>query len=185
MFPTEIRCSRSLLRPWRDSDRDSLVRNANDRDVWLNVRDRFAHPYTDVAAEMWLALAASAPPENGVWAIEVDGEAVGGMGLDPGRDVERFGWEIGYWIGRPFWGRGIVSEAVQAVTEAALRVPNVIRLHAGVFSWNPASMRVLEKAGYQREGVLQRAAVKDGTVVDVVVYGRVRDTGLPYRPFGK
>ena len=183
MLPTEIQLTRSRLRPWRLSDRASLVRYANDRDVWRNLRDRFPHPYTERDADEWLAHGAAEPASPGIYAIEVDGVAAGTIALEPGSDVERWCWEIGYWLGQPFWGRGIVTEAVIAVTAAAFREPDVIRLHAPVFSWNRRSMRVLEKSGYHREAVLERGGIKDGTVIDRVVYARTRDTGLPYVPF--
>ena len=89
-------------------------------------------------------------------------------------------WEL---LGQPFWGRGIVPEALAAVTAAAFRIPELIRIYAPVFSWNQRSMRALEKAGYSREAVMRRSGIKDGTVIDRVIYARVRDTGLPYSPF--
>ena len=183
MLPTEIQLTRSRLRPWRLSDRASLLRHADDRDVWRNLRDVFPNPYTEQDADAWLARSAADPPPPGVYAIEVDGEAVGTIALEPGADIERWCWEIGYWLGKKYWGRGIVAEAVAAVTEAAFREPEVIRLYAPVFSWNRRSMRVLEKAGYHREAVHVRGGIKDGTVIDRVVYARTRDTGLPYVPF--
>lgn len=182
IIPLEIHCSRSLLRPWRQSDRFSLIRYANDREVWRNLRDVFPHPYTVEAADEWLGEVANGTPALGVYAIDIGGEAVGCIALDPGRDVERWSWEVGYWLGRPFWGQGIMPEALQAVTEAAFQIPDLIRIYAPVFSWNQRSMRVLEKAGYYREAVLVRGGIKDGTVIDRVIYARVRDTGMPYWP---
>lgn len=182
-LPAVIQLARSRLRPWRTSDRAALLRNANDREVWRNLRDRFPHPYTDSDADEWFAFAAAAPSPPGIYAIEVEGAAVGTIALEPGDDIEQWCWEIGYWLGQAYWGRGIITEAVIAVTEAAFREPNVVRLHAPVFSWNRPSMRVLEKAGYHREAVLVRGGIKDGTVIDRVVYARTRDTGLPYVPF--
>lgn len=183
MLPVEIPLTRSHLRPWRDSDRAALLRYANDRAVWRNLRDLFPNPYTERDADAWLSFAAAEPSPPGLYAIEVDGEAVGTIGLEPGRDIERWCWEVGYWLGQPFWGRGVVTEALQAVTEAAFREPDLVRIHAPVFSWNRRSMRVLEKAGYRREAVLVRGGIKDGTVIDRVIYARTRDTGLPYVPF--
>lgn len=151
--------------------------------MWRNLRDLFPHPYTDRDADAWLAFAAADPPPTGIYAIEVGGEAAGVIALEPGHDIERLSWEVGYWLGQAFWGRGIVTEALRAVTEAALREPDVARIHAPVFSWNRPSMRVLEKAGYRREAVLVRGGVKDGTVVDRVIYAITQDTGLPYVPF--
>jgi RimJ/RimL family protein N-acetyltransferase len=183
MLPAEIKLTRSLLRPWRQSDRASLLLHANDRDVWRNLRDRFPHPYTEEAADRFLSYAVAEPPPFGVYAIDVGGTAVGGLGIEPHTDIKRWCWEIGYWLGKPFWGRGIMSEAVQAVTTAAFEIPELIRIDAPVFSWNERSMRVLEKCGFSREAVELRGAIKDGTVIDLVIYARVRDTGLPYVPF--
>ena len=90
---------------------------------------------------------------------------------------------VGYWVGRAWWGRGVATDALRAVTAAALAEPDVARIFAPVFSWNPASMRVLEKAGYRRESVLVRGGVKEGTLIDRVVYAMTRDVGLPYVSF--
>jgi RimJ/RimL family protein N-acetyltransferase len=182
LLPSHIPCSRSILRPWRPEDRASLIRHADDRAVWRNLR-RLPHPYDGAAADAWLGFAAADPPPEGIWAIEVDGEAVGTISLERGPDVEAHSFEVGYWLGRRHWGRGIVSEALAAVTAAGLAEPDVVRIHAPVFSWNPASMHVLEKAGYRREAVLVRSGVKDGEVFDRVVYALTRDTGLPYHPY--
>jgi RimJ/RimL family protein N-acetyltransferase len=181
VLPTRIPGERALLRPWRQDDRAALLRHANDRAVWRNLRP-LPHPYTDADATAWLHHAAADPPPAGVWAIEVGGEAVGTIALERGTDVEAMSLEVGYWIGRPFWGRGITTEALRAVTAAALAEPDVARIFAPVFSWNPASMRVLEKAGYRREAVLVRSGVKDGTLFDRVIYAITRDVGLPYVP---
>ncbi len=182
MLPREIHCGPCLLRPWRRSDRAALLQYADDRRVWRNLRDHFPHPYTAHDADEWLAHAADEPTPEGTWAVEVDGVAAGTVSLHRGRADEGCGAEIGYWIGEPFWGRGIATAAVRAATEAALAEPGLYRVFAAVFAWNPASMRVLEKAGYLREGVMVRATFKDGVLVDRVLYARTRDPGLPYVP---
>lgn len=182
MLPREIDCGPCRLRPWRRSDRDALLRYADDRGVWRNLRDHFPHPYTGHDADEWLAHAADEPTPEGTWAVEVDGVAAGTVSLHRGRADERCAAEIGYWLGEPFRGRGIATAAVGAATEAALAEPGLFRVFATVFAWNPASMRVLEKAGYLREGVMVRGAVKDGVLVDRVLYARTRDPGLPYAP---
>ena len=160
-----IDCGPCTLRPWREGDVPSLVRHANDREVWRQLRDRFPHPYTPADAEAWVGLtAAEDPPVH--FAIEVGGEAVGGIGLELGEDVERISAELGYWLGRAHWGRGIVSAAASAVTAYALTELGLTRVFALPYAENRASIRVLEKAGYVREGRLRRAALKDGTVLD-------------------
>ena len=110
-------------------------------------------------------------------AIVVGGEAAGGIGVTPFNDVYRHSCEIGYWLGRSQWNRGIVSEAVQAVTEYAFGPLDLARVQTAIFEWNGASMRVMEKCGYEREGVQRRGAFKDGRFVDCVLYARLRPEG--------
>ncbi len=164
------------LRPWREGDEASLVAHANDRDVWLNLRDRFPHPYTQTDAKAWIELASKhAQPTN--LAIEVDSEAAGGIGLQLHDDVERVSAEIGYWLGQRFWNRGIMSAAVRAFTEFGFKEFSLTRIYALPFATNLASQRMLDKAGYTREGVLRRSALKDGIVLDQVLFA-ITDTDL-------
>ena len=109
-----------------------------------------------------------------MWAIEVDGEAAGGIGIEQKTDVERISAEIGYWLGESCWNRGVVTEALQAVTAEVFRRFDVMRLYALPFADNPGSIRVLEKAGYVREGHLRRSAIKDGKVRDQLLYATYR-----------
>jgi ribosomal-protein-alanine N-acetyltransferase len=161
------------IRPWTGADAAALVRHANDREVWRNLRDRFPHPYTAEDAAAWLTFAALQEPLTH-WAIEVDGEAGGGIGFTIGDDVHARMAEIGYWLGRPFWGRGIATEALRAVTAHAFAAHGLERVQACVFAWNPASIRVLEKAGYTLDGRLRRAVTKDGATTDLLIYGILR-----------
>jgi RimJ/RimL family protein N-acetyltransferase len=108
------------------------------------------------------------------FAIAVNDDAVGGIGYEIRPDVHRVSAEIGFWLGESHWGRGIMTEVLRAVTNHALHTHNLARLYASVFEWNPASMRVLEKAGYVREAVLRRSAVKDGRIIDQVLYAFTR-----------
>ncbi|WP_434045957.1 MULTISPECIES: GNAT family N-acetyltransferase [Sorangium] len=163
------------LRPWAPADADALVKNADDRRVWANLRDRFPHPYTRADAEGWIALCAGQAPPGAGLAIEVDGEVAGGIGLERFDDVHRNTAEIGYWLGAPYWGRGLATEAVIAMTLYGFEHLGLERIQAGVYGWNGASARVLEKAGYTFEGRMRRHVVKDGRVGDVLLYARVRD----------
>ena len=106
--------------------------------------------------------------------IKDRGEAAGSIGFVVQPDVHRLSAEIGYWLGEAYWGRGIATEALRAVTAFAFEAHGLVRLFAGVFAWNTASMRVLEKAGYVREGVLTQSAIKDGRVIDQVLYAITR-----------
>ncbi|HYC31822.1 MAG TPA: GNAT family protein [Gemmatimonadales bacterium] len=164
------------VRSWRPEDAASLARHADNRNVWLNVRDWFPHPYTRADAVAWLQHLRESPPET-QFAIEVDGEAAGGIGFFLQHDVERRSAEIGYWLGERHWNRGLMTRVVGAVTDYGFATFDLIRIYARVFSWNPASCRVLEKAGYRLEGRLRRAVVKDGHVLDQLVYAKVLDGG--------
>lgn len=165
-----LELERCVVRSWAHTDLTALARHANDRDVWLQLRDRFPHPYRVEDGERFLAHISQQPAAT-AWAIEVDGEAAGGIGLELGTDVERVSAEIGYWLGRSLWGRGIVADAARGVTAEAWRTLPLTRIFAMPFADNPRSVRVLEKAGYVREGYLPRSAVKDGRVRDQLLYG--------------
>jgi RimJ/RimL family protein N-acetyltransferase len=169
----ELKRARSTLRPWRRGDEPSLVLHANNRSVWLNLRDRFPHPYTAKDADEWIVHAGSQAPVLN-FAIVVDGAAVGGIGLTLGTDVSRRPAEVGYWLGQPFCGRGIATEALRAVTDYAFTTLDICRPEAGVFDWNPASARVLEKAGYVLEGRSRLAVTKAGRTGDRLLYALVR-----------
>lgn len=175
-----IDCGVCILRRWRRDDRESLIRYANNRRVWRNLADIFPHPYTESDADAWLDYATAQELSPWVFAIEVQGEAAGGISFERGRGIERHSAEIGYWLGEPFWGRGIATAAVRSLTARAFEETDLCRLYAWVFAWNPASMRVLEKAGYSREGTLVRSGMKDGVLIDRVIYAMTRDPGVPY-----
>jgi RimJ/RimL family protein N-acetyltransferase len=168
-----IICPTCTVRSFRADDAASLAHHANDREIWINLRDQFPHPYTLADARAWIAHAASAEQPTS-FAIDVAGEVVGGIGLRLNEDVERISAEIGYWVGRAYWGRGIATDAVRAVTEHAFATHDLTRVYALPFAANAASIRVLEKAGYVREGLLRRSAIKDGLVRDQLLYTLVR-----------
>lgn len=164
--------ARCIVRSWRKADAESLVAHGNNINVAKHLRDRFPHPYTRQDARAFLKHAVSTDdPAN--LAIEVDGAAVGAVGYVPGRDVERFSAEIGYWLGESHWGRGIVTDAVELVTEHAFLELKLLRMFAMPFADNPASVRVLEKAGYTREGLLRSSSVKYGVPKDQLMYARI------------
>ena len=161
--------TRSTIRPWATSDAQSLQRHANNRNVSIHLRDRFPFPYEMHHATTFLEWIGRQPAPT-VWAIEVQGEAAGGIGIELRTDVERVSAEIGYWLGEPFWGRGIATEALQFVTADAFTRFEITRLFAVPFADHAASVRVLEKAGYVKEGHLRQSAIKDGKVRDQCLY---------------
>ena len=164
-----------LIRSWREDDATALVRHANDRDVWRNMRDAFPHPYRLEDGRAFIELARKLEPLR-FFAIVVNQEPVGGIGYTRHEDIERIGAEVGYWLGRRYWSRGIMTAALRAFTAFVFdREPEVRRLYAVPLAWNPASARVLERAGYRLEGRLRQSAIKEGTVVDQLLYAVLRD----------
>ena len=162
------------LRRWRTDDVESIVELANDWDIARNLRDSFPHPYPRAAGESWIAKATGGEFPN-TFAIAVDDRAVGGIGLHPRFDIERCSAELGYWLGKPFWGRGLTTAAVRAITRHAFENLGLLRVFALPFEENIASARVLEKAGYVREGLLRSAAIKEGRARNMFMYAAIRD----------
>lgn len=161
------------LRAWRATDAESLAQHANNLRVWRNMSDAFPHPYTLAIAQHWVARGhIDFGGDN--WAIAFDDVAVGGCGLHQGEGGERCNVEIGYWLGEPYWGRGVVTQVARVLTEQAFARPEVTRVFAPVHADNPASMRVLQKNGFQREAELRQSAIKGGRVIDRVQWVRLR-----------
>ena len=161
-----------LIRSWTPEDVSALVKYANNRRVSITLRDAFPYPYTPKDAEAWLQFVAQEKPETN-FAIATAEEAIGGIGLALGNDVFRRSAEIGYWLGEPYWGQGIATGAVRALTEFAFHTFDLARIEARVYENNPASARVLEKAGYLCEGRLRKSVTKDGRTMDHFLYARV------------
>ena len=166
---------RCLLRALVPEDAPALVTHANDPDVARNMFDAFPQPYDQAAADAWAGREANSGDFGRVWAIVVDGGLIGCIGL-----AQQAGWlrcnaEIGYWIGQAHWRRGIASDALRQVTDWAFAaVPEITRIHAGILAWNEGSQAVARKCGYVREALLPQSAIKDGVVIDRVVWASYR-----------
>lgn len=173
-WPAVIECDGFRLRAWRMDDVDSLVRHANDPLVSRSL-GRHPHPYTDEDARIFISEALHLPDKRR-YAIEINGEASGAIGLHPGEDFERHTADIGYWVGRAYWNEGIASAAIAALLPHAWRELQLYRVQASVFPDNPASIRVLEKCGFVHEATLRRSAVKDDRVLDMLIYAITRES---------
>jgi [ribosomal protein S5]-alanine N-acetyltransferase len=172
MHPAVIRLTSASLRPITAADADSLARYANDRRVSIHLRDRFPFPYSPSDAIEFIAFL-EADDQQMHWGIDVGGEIVGGIGLGIRADVERLTAELGYWLGVPFWGRGIVPEAVRVVTDIGHQERGLVRIFAKTYAGNVRSERVLEKAGYLREGLMRSAVIKEGRILDATLFAHV------------
>ena len=153
------------LRPWHPDDAPSLVKHANNYEISKNLRDGFPYPYTRNDAIKWLEMTGKNKMDI-ILAIEVNGEAAGGIGLHGMKDVYRFNSEIGYWLSESYWGMGIMTDAVGVMVEHAFTQTSWLRLFAGIFANNTPSMRVLEKNGFYREAIHKRAVMKEGQLMD-------------------
>ena len=163
-----------VLREWRREDVPSLSRHADNIKIWRNLHDAFPHPYTRKDAEDWIKQTSTLQPGL-IYAIEVDGEAVGGIGITPMKFEHRRTAAIGYWLSEAYWGRGITTRAMRAMTDAAFATFDLARLEALVFEWNIPSTRVLEKAGYTQEARMKKRITKEGRTVDCFLYALIRE----------
>jgi RimJ/RimL family protein N-acetyltransferase len=161
-----------ILRDWQKADAPSIAKYANNRKIWMNLRDAFPHPYHLRDAEAFIARVLDSDPIT-MFALATPREAIGSIGLMVGKDVHRYTAEMGYWLAEPFWGRGIMTQAVIRLTAHALNDLKLQRVFALPYTTNPASARVLEKAGFQCEGVLRSSVFKDKKVLDQFLYSCV------------
>jgi ribosomal-protein-alanine N-acetyltransferase len=163
-----------VIRDWGQKDARSIAKYANNRHIAMWLRDGFPYPYTLADAEAFLSVVARQNLRT-AFALATADEAVGGIGVEFGRDVHRFTAELGYWLGEPFWGRGIMTQAVRLLTAWAFENLELYRIYATVFEGNAASERVLKKAGYTREGCLRASVFKNGRILDQSLYAKIRD----------
>ncbi len=169
-----IELAQCTLRSWKMEDALALAEAGNNRNIWIRLRDRMPHPYTLADAQAYL-VRISQDEKAHVACIEIQGVVGGSIGLHPGEDVHRRTAELGYWIAEPFWGRGIATEAVRAFVAHGFETLPLDRIYASAYANNAASVRVLEKCGFQFEGRMRRNVIKDGVVLDSLLYARVRD----------
>jgi [ribosomal protein S5]-alanine N-acetyltransferase len=163
------------LRPWTAEDLPTLCRNVNSRAVWRNLTDPTPPPYTEDVIKDWIATVTT-PSRSTYLAIEVEGESAGAIAIEAFEGISCRTGNFGYWLAEAYWGRGIATAAVRAMVTFAAEHLSFARLEAVVFAWNPPSMRVLEKSGFVREGVLRRSVFKDGEIIDKIMYAHLIGT---------
>lgn len=161
-----------VLRPWRGEDLEALLVHADDPLVPRGLSDRFPHPYTRADGEAFLA-GRVVDLDQPLLAIEIDGEACGGIGLRPGHGERAHGAELGYWLGRRHWGRGWMTGIVGTYLAWVVPALRLQRVEASVLDANPASARVLEKNGFQEEGLRRAAVLKADGLHDLRLFGRL------------
>ena len=168
-----LELDRCAVRSFSISDADSIALHANNKKIWIQLRDIFPYPYSKQDALDFINFSINQVPECN-FAITVDNKVVGTIGLVLNKDIERFSAEIGYWLGEPFWDRGITTKVLKAVADYAMDKFSLNRIYAYPFVRNTASVRVLEKAGFKNEGTLIRSAFKNKVFEDQYLYALVR-----------
>ncbi|MFO7671240.1 MAG: GNAT family protein [Bacteroidales bacterium] len=169
------------LRPWHPDDALSLVSHANNQNVADNLRDGFPYPYSLDDAGKWLKMVGENRCDL-ILAIEVEGDAAGGIGIYTGKDVYRFNGEIGYWLSQKYWGKGIMSDAVGVLVDYAFLETQWLRIFANVFQFNTPSMRVLEKCGFILEAIHKKTVIKGGKLLDEYLFALLKERWESRRP---
>lgn len=170
-----IKLKKFILRPYKKGDEASIVKHANNRTIARNTL-LMPYPYTSKDAKDWirknLTKYNKKNSENFVFAIEINGEVCGAVGLSHIKKEHKA--EIGFWLGKKYWGQGIMTKAVRSMTQYAFRQLKLRRIYAHVFLFNNPSKRVLEKAGYKLEGILEKEAKKKNKYIDCYLMAKVR-----------
>ena len=163
------------LRGLTEADATSLQQYADNEAVWRNLFEGFPHPYTLEDARQWCRVGAHHPMAGFVWGIEVSNQIVGCISVRPDSGWMRCNAEVGYWVGEPYWRRGITSEALSFVTQWAWSaLPELTRMYAPIFAWNAGSQGVARRCGFIKEADLKRSAIKAGKVIDRVQWALLR-----------
>lgn len=163
--------AKCTLRPWDESDLDNLVKYAGNYHVAKNMTDAFPHPYTREDGEKYIASTRQMQPAR-IFAIVVNGRAVGSIGFFPQTDIHAKNAEMGYWLAQEYWGQGIMVDAVEQLVKYAFDTVDITRIFARPFGTNKASQRVLEKAGFTLEACFEKALFKHGEFLDEMIYAR-------------
>ncbi|MEL7002748.1 MAG: GNAT family protein [Bacteroidota bacterium] len=162
------------LRPWNASDLNSLVKYANNWNIAKNLKDQFPFPYTENDGKAFIKIATQSDFTQ-IFAIDIDGQAVGAISIEPQNDVYRKNAELGYWLGEPFWGRGITSRAVKVVVDITFSNYEIDRIFARPFGTNILSQKILEKNNFILEAKFEKALIKNEECLDEVIYAVRRE----------
>ena len=162
------------LRPWRMEDLNNLVKYANNWNVAKNLTDKFPFPYTINDGKAFIEFATKDEPIH-IFAIDIDGQAVGGIGIHPQEDIHKKNAELGYWLAEPFWGQGIVTSAIKQAINFAFNTYDIDRVFARPFETNIPSQKVLKKNNFVLEGRFEKVLIKDGVLLDELIYAIRRD----------
>lgn len=164
------------LRKWQFTDSKSIAQAANNLNIAKNLRNTFPHPYSIEDAKWYVNDCISNEGKNQITrTIEVDGKAVGSIGIFIKNDVYEKSGELGYWLSEDYWRKGITSKAVEIICKEAFAIFNIIRIFAEPYEYNVGSRRVLEKAGFTYEGTMRNGVYKNGSMFSYCMYSILRE----------
>lgn len=163
------------LRTWKQTDAKALASTLSNKKIQNNLRDGLPYPYTEKdALDYIIFILSSNPNDTFAYAIDIDGKVVGSIGAFRQGNIHYRTAELGYYLAEEYWGRGVMTEAVRLLCEKVFSETDIIRIYAEPFAYNIGSRRVLEKAGFQLEGIMKCNAVKNGQILDMALYGLTR-----------
>ena len=168
-----LETERLILRPFTMRDAPVIQRLLNDPSVSDGLLS-IGYPFGMADARKWLARNVT---NRFAITIKTSSELCGGIGIHS--DARQPRAEMGYWVGRAFWGNGYAAEAAQAIVKFGFEIMGLQRIGAMHFPRNAASQRVLEKIGMKREGLLRQYAKKNGRFEDLIVYSAIRGEAEP------
>lgn len=165
-----------MICKWKLSDAANLAAALSNKKVQDNLRDGLPYPYTEQDGIDFISAMLSADKNDTfAFAITIDDKAIGSIGAFRQSNIHQLTAELGYYIAEEYWGKGIMAEAVKQICEYVFSVSDIIRIYAEPFAYNTASCRVLEKSGFQYEGTLRKNAVKNGKVLDMKLYSKIKE----------
>ena len=163
------------IRKWRMSDAEDLARAVSNKKVQDNLRDGLPFPYTEQDGAEYIGAMLSADENNTfAFAVAINDKAIGSISVFRQENIHRRTAELGYYIAEEYWGKGVMTEAVKQICEYVFKNSDIVRIYAEPFADNTASCRVLEKAGFQFEGILKNNAVKNGKIIDMKIYALIK-----------
>ena len=164
-----------ILRPFKKGDEAGLIKNINNKIIYRNT-SHIPYPYTLKDAREWIGKNSKElkkkKPKQINFVIDINNEVAGAVELD--HIEEKHMAEIGYWLGKRYWNKGIMTQAVKLVTKFGFEKLKLRRIYAYIFSFNKSSVRVLEKNGYKSEGILRKNSKKDNKLLDGYLLAKVK-----------
>lgn len=163
------------LRKWQEDFAEPIAQYVNNKKVADNLRNAFPYPYTLENAKWYANYCITNGEEKQCCrAIVVDGKAVGNISVQIKDDIYCKSAEMGYWLGEPFWNKGIITKAIMQMCEFAFENYDIVRIFAEPFAHNIASRKALVKAGFKLEGVLEKSVYKNGEFYDSCIYALIK-----------